>query len=277
MKSSVKSLLGHGLFASHLDAVLLRNAAVIVAFHRVQQADSSDSLSVGVAAFERHCRFYRRHFRVVPLRELVNRMTLGRSIDRLLAITFDDGYLDNFENASPVLEKLSLPATFFVVSEWIGSSVVPWWDRVRGVAHPWMQWEQVRELHRRGFEVGAHTRSHVDLGKVAPAEARDEVVGARLDIEEQLGARVDSFAYPYGGRKHVTETNREIVRRAGFRCCCSAFGGINPAGTDPLRLRRVPVSPWHTSPHHFGFEVATGRSVLDAQHQCSETSAATGF
>jgi len=274
MKSSVKRLLGRGLFAAHLDAVLLRNAAVIVAFHRIQDADASDSLSIDSATFERHCRFYQRHFDVVPLRELVYRIAQGQSIDRHLAITFDDGYRDNFENARPVLEKLSLPATFFVVTEWMGSDVVPWWDQARGVRHPWMTWDQVRALHRSGFEVGAHTRSHVDLGKASPGEARDEVLGARQELERQIGVRVDSFAYPYGGRQHVTEANREVVKDAGFRCCCSAFGGINPAGADPFRLKRVPVS--HTSPHQFGFEVATGRSVLAAQHQCSETSAATG-
>jgi peptidoglycan/xylan/chitin deacetylase (PgdA/CDA1 family) len=276
MKSSVKRLLGRGLFASHLDAVLLRNAAVIVAFHRIQETDASDSLSIDTATFERHCRFYRRYFNVVPLRELVHRITQGQSIDRYLAITFDDGYRDNFVNAKPVLEKLSLPATFFVVTEWMGTDVVPWWDRAQGVQHPWMNWDEVRALHRRGFEVGAHTRSHIDLGKVSSAEARDEVLGARQELERQIGVRVDSFAYPYGGRKHVTEANRAVVKDAGYRCCCSAFGGINPAGTDPFRLKRVPVSPWHTSPHQFGFEVATGRSVLASQHQCSEISEATG-
>ena len=276
MRSLVKSLLGHGLFAAKLDAILLRNAAVIVAFHRVQDTDPLDSLSIDAATFERHCRFYRRHFHVVPLRELVTRMSAGRPIDRLLAITFDDGYRDNFENARPVLEKLSLPATFFVVTEWMGTDVVAWWDRARGVSHPWMDWDQVRDLHRRGFDVGAHTRSHVDLGAVAPMAARDEVIGARLQLEQELGARADLFAYPYGGRRHVTETCREIVKSAGFRCCCSAFGGINPVGTDPFRLKRVPVSPGHRSPHQFGFEVATGRSVLAPQHQCSEISAATG-
>jgi peptidoglycan/xylan/chitin deacetylase (PgdA/CDA1 family) len=274
MKSSIKRLLGRGLFASHLDTVLLRNAAVIVAFHRIQETDASDSLSIDTATFERHCRFYKRYFNVVPLRELVYRITQGQPIDRYLAITFDDGYRDNFENARPVLEKLSLPATFFVVTEWMGTEVVPWWDRAHGVQHPWMNWDEVRALHRSGFEVGAHTRNHVNLGQVSPAEARDEVLGARLELECQIGVRVDSFAYPYGGRKHVTEANRAVVKDAGFHCCCSAFGGINPAGTDPFRLKRVPVS--HTSPHQFGFEVATGRSVLAAQHQCSETSEATG-
>lgn len=264
MKASFKRLLGQGLFAANLNAVLLRHAAVIVAFHRIQEADLSDSLTIDTAAFERHCRFFQRHFKVVPLRELVQRLEQGLRIDRHLAITFDDGYRDNFDNARPVLEKLSLPATFFVVTDWMGTDVVPWWDRARGVRHPWMTWDEVRTLHRSGFEVGAHTRTHVDLGKVCPEQAREEVLGARLELERQIGARVDSFAYPYGGRKHVTDANRDVVKTAGFRCCCSGFGGINPAGTDPFYLRRVPVSPWHTSPHQFGFEVATGRSILPA-------------
>ena len=276
MKSSVKNLLGHGLFASRLDAVLLRHSAVIVAFHRVQETGSDDSLSIDKVAFERHCRFYRRHFRVVPLRELVYRIAGGQPIDRHLAITFDDGYRDNYEQARPILERLSLPATFFVVSDWIESDVVPWWDRARDVRHPWMSWDEVRSLHRSGFEIGAHTASHVDLGKVSRSVARAEVLGGRLALERRLGARVDSFAYPYGGRKHLTEDNRDVVKSAGFKCCCSAFGGVNHAGTSPFRLKRVPVSPWHTSPHQFGFEVATGRSVLAAQHQCSEMSEVTG-
>lgn len=266
MKAAVKRLLGHGLFAVNLDAILLRNAAVVVAFHRVLDTDPSDSLSVDIAGFERHCRFYRRHFRVVPLRELVHRLEQGLPVHRHLAITFDDGYRDNFVNARPVLEKLSLPATFFVVSGWIGTATVPRWDRVRGVRHPWMTWDEVRALHRSGFEIGAHTRSHVDLGAVSPAVAREEVLGARLELEDRLGSRVESFAYPYGGRNDVTETTRAVVKRAGLRCCCSSFGGINRAGTNPFFLNRVPVTPWHASPHSFGFEVATGRSVLSDIH-----------
>ena len=270
MKASVKRLIGQGLFAARLNAVLLRNAAVVVAFHRVQDSDWSDSLTVDAAAFERHCRFFQRHFRVVPLRDLVYRLEQGLRVDRHLAITFDDGYRDNYENARPVLEKLSLPATFFIVSGWMGTDVVPWWDRVRGARHPWMTWDDVRTLHRGGFEIGAHTRTHVDLGAVGTAEARDEVLGARLELERQIAAPVDSFAYPYGGHRHVTDANREVVRHAGFRCCCSGFGGINPSGTDPFFLKRVPVTPWHASPHQFGFEVALGRSVLAHNHNAAQ-------
>lgn len=259
---TVKRLLGRSLFASHLDALLLRNAAVVVAFHRVLAgADVSDTLTVDPQTFEAYCKFFRRHFHVVPLRELIGNLERGRTPRRELAITFDDGYRDNYENALPILESLSLPATFFVVSRWVGSDVVPFWDRKLGVRHPWMTWTQIRDLQKRGFDIGAHTRTHVDLGMLSPTAAGDEIAGARTDLEEQLGTSVESFAYPFGGQDHITDANRAIVRAAGFRCCCSGFGGTITARTDPFYMPRVPISPWHASPHHFGLDVALGRSA----------------
>jgi len=259
----MKGLFGRTIFASGLDAVLLRDAAVVVAFHRVQErAEPDDGLTIGVDLFERYCRFFRRHFRVVPLREIVEKLERGERLKRELALTFDDGYRDNFEVAAPVLERLSLPAAFFLVTRWIGTDFVPWWDRERGARHPWMDWDQVRALHGKGFDVGAHTRTHADLGRVAGVEAEGEIAGARLDLERELAAPVDLFAYPYGGAGHLSDANREAVRAAGFRCCCSVLGGVNATGQSPFHLRRVPISPWYESPGQFGFELALGRSVL---------------
>src|SRR5262245_1326386 len=163
MTEAIKRLAGHTIFASRLDALFLRNTALVVAFHRVKNTPTVEGLTVSVAMFEWYCRFFSRHFHVVPLGTLVEKLQRGQKLHRELAITFDDGYLDNFANAAPILEKHSLPATFFVVTQWIGSVVVPWWDQKRGVRHPWMTWEQVRSRHRRGFDAGAHTRKHVDL------------------------------------------------------------------------------------------------------------------
>jgi peptidoglycan/xylan/chitin deacetylase (PgdA/CDA1 family) len=265
MKRAIAHLLGRSLFASRLDEVLLRNAAVVVAFHRVHDgAAGSDPLTVGVRQFEHYCEFFRRHFRVVALPDLVDRLVSGRPLRRRLAITFDDGYRDNFDNAAPVLERLALPATFFLATQLIGTEVVPWWDKRRGLRFPWMTWNQVRTLHRKGFDIGCHTQTHVDLGKTAPDTAWEEIVESRLDLEQQLAGRVESFAYPYGGRDNLTAENRELVKAAGFRCCCSAFGGTNGPETDPFHLQRIPISPAHASPHHFGFDVAVGRSFLPA-------------
>ena len=263
MTRRIRTLLGDCLFRTGLDAPLLGDAAVVVAFHRVRDgAPVSDGLTTSVTMFERYCRFFRRHFRVVALRELIVRMETGRHLRRTLAITFDDGYRDNYECAAPVLERLGLPATFFVVTDWMGSSVVPWWDEALGARHPWMTWENVRSLHQRGFQIGAHTRTHIDLGKVTGALANEEIAGSRCKLEDQLDAPVDAFAYPYGLRGNVTEANRALVKAAGFRCCCSAYGGTNPRGTDPFRVHRVPISPWFRSPSDLGLDVALGRSFL---------------
>jgi len=260
--STIKRLFGQSLFGSRLDAVLLRNAAVVVAFHRIRDnVAPSDPLTVDTATFERYCRFFRRHFRVVSLPELVSKLERGSPPNRELVITFDDGYRDNYENALPVLEKLSLPATFFLITQWIGTDFVPFWDEQLGVRYPWMTWDQARSLQRNGFDVGAHTRTHADLGKVSGRTAREEIVGGKLELERELRAPVRSFAFPYGRWTNLTEANRELVRVAGFRCCCSGFGGTVSRGTDPFHLPRVPISSWYDSPHQFGFDVALGRSL----------------
>ena len=261
MKRVIKDFGGRAVFAFRLDTLLLRNTALVVAFHRVQETTAdADGLTVDVATFERYGRFFRDHFRVTPLRVLVDKLERGLGVDRELAITFDDGYRDNFEQAAPVLERLGLPATFFVVTDWMGTDVVPWWDRQQGVRHPWMTWEQVRMLQQKGFDIGAHTRTHADLGRVADSDAKEEILGSRLELEDRLGTAVELFAYPYGAPNNLLERNRELIKDAGFRCCCSCFGGLNGRGSDPFQLRRVAVSSWYGSPHRFGFDVALRRT-----------------
>jgi len=261
MRARIKRFVGRTIFESRLDAFLLHNSAVVVTFHRVRDTEVTEGLTVGVDLFEAYCRFFKRYFNVVSLGNLVGKLESGATLNRELAITFDDGYRDNFEHAAPVLETLGLPATFFVVTQWMGSDVVPWWDHQIGVRYPWMTWDQVRCLHQRGFELGAHTRTHVDLGSVTDDEARREILGARWELEDQLSAKVELFAYPYGRMVNLIEENRSLVRGAGFRCCCSCFGGVTVPGTDPFDLRRVPISPSSPSPLQFGFELALGRSV----------------
>jgi peptidoglycan/xylan/chitin deacetylase (PgdA/CDA1 family) len=141
---------------------------------------------------------------------------------------------------------------------------VPWWDEMRGVRHSWMTWDQVRALHRSGFDIGAHTRTHVDLGKSSGDAARDEIFGSRRELEDRLSTRVDVFAFPYGRPDNCSEANRRLVQAAGFCCCCSCFGGVNGPGQDPFRLARIPISPWYLTPYQFGLETALGRTVMSA-------------
>jgi len=260
MKRRIKHHAGALTFGSRVAELLLRRQAVVVAFHRVHPEPDATGLTIGVEPFKHFCRFFAEHFRVVELAELVSRLERNLPVGRHLAITFDDGYRDNYEYAAPILRSLALPATFFVVSRWIGSEVVPWWDSAHGVRHPWMSWTQLSQLRDLGFTIGAHTQTHVDLGRVGAVEAEQQVRGARTELERQLGTPVDLFAYPFGGPRNMAEANREVIKRHGFRCCCSCYGGMTGPGTDPYYLRRVPITPWHATPHQLGLDLILRRT-----------------
>lgn len=259
MKSKIKHLAGQTLYRTHLYRAFMANAAVVVAFHRVS-TPALDGLTCDVEMFKRYSEFFAKYLNVVPLSDLIHKLEKGLPLDRELAITFDDGYQDNYLNAAPILKSMGLPATFFIATTFIGTDFVPWWDRKLSIRHPWMTWEQVADLHRQGFQIGAHTRTHADLGVISGEVAWEEIHGSRMDLEEKLSATINLFAYPYGRERQITEGNRDLVRKAGFHCSCSCYGGINRRGKNPFFLRRIPVGANYPSPYDFGFDLAFNRT-----------------
>jgi peptidoglycan/xylan/chitin deacetylase (PgdA/CDA1 family) len=254
-KGRVGSAFASVLYQVGLHRRMLRNHAMVVVFHRVDDRYPEDAITVPVARFAAMCRFFTRHFEVIGLGELLLLLEHRQPLRGQLVITFDDGYRDNHRVAAPLLEQLGLPACFFVTTGFIGSTEVPWWDHRSGIASEWMSWDEVRDLKRRGFEIGAHTMTHPDLGQLSGQEARKEIVGSKVALEAQLGGPVDLFAYPFGREAQITDANRALVADAGFRCCPSAFGGLVRRGDDPFRFRRLPVTGWYRSPGELGFEL----------------------
>lgn len=255
-KQQTRSLLGRALSVSRLHRLALKDVATIVAFHRVNDTIPEDGLTRGSRDFEDLCRLFRDNFDVLPLADMVSRLGRGASMARTLSITFDDGYLDNFEVAAPILKRLALPATFFVATHFLGSTTVPWWDEQLARQPGWMTWDHVCTLAREGFDIGAHTQRHVDLGKVSGADAQAEITGSHADILREIGTAPAHFAYPYGRVDNMLDSNRALVAAAGFTCCLSCHGGLARPGDDPFRLHRVPISPWYRTPQQFLFEVA---------------------
>jgi len=254
-----KIILGRLAFATGVYRAFFRRRAIIALFHRVDDALPDNPISCTRSAFETYCDFFRRHFRVVSLERLLEALARGEDVSRMLVITFDDGYADNREVAAVELARRGLPACFFIATEFIESARVPPWDQELGVRSRWMGWADVRALAEHGFEIGAHTMNHVDLGVVCGVAAEQEIAGSGRRLASQLGAAPPFFSYPFGRPDQITPANRDLVRAAGFACCLSAFGGSVRPGNDPFDLRRVPVSPWFQSPYQFGFETMLSR------------------
>lgn len=255
VKTKIKALAGSTLLRSGLYPRLFGDRAMIIAFHRIDDRYVGNPISYPVDGFQRFCLFFKKHFDVVTLDELLDDLEQGRSIRGKLVITFDDGYRDNFTTAAPILSELDLPATFFITTGFIGTDRVPWWDQEAGIASEWMTWEEVTRLSEMGFSIGAHTVNHVDLGVVQGEEARREIEDSRAHLEDRLGRPVDLFAFPYGRAHQLSDDNRAMIEELGFRCAPACEGGRVEPGDDPYGLRREPISPWFEGVGHFALDV----------------------
>jgi peptidoglycan/xylan/chitin deacetylase (PgdA/CDA1 family) len=256
VRRRIKAALGHVLYRTGLYRLAWRNRAIIVLFHRIDDRYPEDPITCTRRMFGAFCDFFKRYFDVISLGELLVRLRNREDISGSLVITFDDGYRDNYTVAAPELERQNLRACFFIATGFIGSEHIPWWDAQWSIPSQWMTWDEVRALRDRRFDVGAHTITHVDCGRLSRTEAVEEIVGSKAKLETETGSPVAFFAYPYGGPEQMTEENRSIVREAGFECCMAAYGGVVARGDDPLRLKRAPINNWYLSPYQFGFEAA---------------------
>lgn len=173
--------------------------------------------------------------RVVPLAEVA----LGQSDASRVAITFDDGYADFASEAFPRLAARALPSTVFLATDYVGDVARTFNGR------SCLTWPQVRELHAKGVEFGSHTASHPQLHEVSPARVRQEVQRSKAVIEDQLGAAVAAFSYPYAfpeADPSFCERLCDILRECGYRYGVSTIIGRVDASSERYALPRVPVN-----------------------------------
>jgi len=104
-----------------------------------------------------------------------------------------------------------------------------------------LSWDQIRELHASGVEIGCHTVSHPILSTLSRSEQESEIRQSRQRIEEELGEAPDLFAFPNGSRRDYDLDTLEILRSEGFKAACTTIRGPNIPGCDPLQLKRIGV------------------------------------
>ena len=165
---------------------------------------------------------------------------------RRAALTFDDGYLDNVTVGAPLLDRLGVPATVFVVSADVGRTQVRWDESGDKLPGDLMDWTDLQHLRERGWEVGSHGHEHVHLAPRLPGAQAESARLGRESIERRLGVAPSSFAYAYGSFTDVTVS---AVRDAGFACAVTAARGSHGTDLDMYRLRRMPCGGRRA--HHY--------------------------
>jgi len=143
-------------------------------------------------------------YTTITIKQLVSTLTKGSPLpDRPVVITFDDGNLDVYEQAYPIMEKLSYIGSVYVVANRLNTD-------------GFLQKEQLEEMVASGWEVGSHSMTHADLVR-NHAQVRREILQSRLDLNELLGIEVETFAYPFGlTDTYISDKVQDYGYRAGL-------------------------------------------------------------
>lgn len=228
-------------------------ALPILMFHSVSEAPQrarTPSLYLSPRRFRAYLRYIARlGFRGVSMGQASRRWLGGdaaKARERLVVLTFDDGFADNFEEALPVLQEHGFTATCYVASDYLGGHNA--WDAdVLGVRTPMMTRQQLLAWHDAGMEVGAHTRSHRDLSADGDGVTlREEIGGSKKDLEDLLGSAVDHFSYPFG-RYHPAAV--AAVREAGFSTAVTVRDRRARMSDDRFELPRLYVGGTYPMPY----------------------------
>lgn len=289
---------------------------VVLVYHRVVDdktpQDGRFDIERGVPAsvFEAHVRFMLKQFKPIQASQALDPSPEGPRF----AVTLDDGYEDNFRVAAPILRRMGVPATFFVVSDYVGTDRLFWWEQIadamrrtrvpqldvmsaapdllnshslapslplrtreersmayerlcaavrarshrelprhldrlvralevtpreEGRDYAMMNWAQLKELLRQGFEIGGHTASHANVVNADVEMLEREVVSSLDAIARRLQAPVPTFAYPYGYFPRSDDATTSALKTAGCRAAFTGVKGVVSGRSDALRLPRT--------------------------------------
>jgi peptidoglycan/xylan/chitin deacetylase (PgdA/CDA1 family) len=154
----------------------------------------------------------------ISMDQYMLRLKLHEQIDRVVLVTFDDGYSDQYQYAVPILARYGYSATFFVNTATIGR-------------RNHLSWQQLRDMEDGGMSIEPHGVDHVDLAALPPERQAFEIGHCVASLREHLGEPIVAFAYPSGAFDAAT---MRIVAGSGM-----AFGFT----TDPARRL------WSNSPY----------------------------
>lgn len=220
---------------------------VVLCYHSIHP--SLPFASATPELFQQHLRWLSAHCEVVPLRALhTDTRPPSSRAKPVVAITFDDGYEDNYTHAFPLLREARMAATIFLTTGLIDADpgVIRTFCDLYEVAPEaviGLSWPQIHEMRQGGMEFGAHTHTHPNLSFIRAARASTEIRRSKDILEDHLREPIVSFAYPFGRWGiHFDARTVDAVAELGFeRAVAIQYRGVRP-GDSPLRIPRFAVT-----------------------------------
>lgn len=186
----------------------------VLMYHNLAESypAGSEGANITPKLFEEHMLgILDRGYTPIFVADYYNSVQRGEALpEKPIIVTFDDGYLSNYEIAYPILKRLNIPATIFVVTSTIGATT-----ESGAVSTPHFNWAQAREMQDSGIiDIHSHSHTHRNMTAISPAELQEELRLSRYLIERNLNKNCFVFSYPFGGYNEVT---KNLCRYAGYR------------------------------------------------------------
>ncbi|UCF79326.1 MAG: polysaccharide deacetylase family protein [Candidatus Eiseniibacteriota bacterium] len=194
-----------------------RSRLPILLYHKVDRRFECGGTWVTPRQFERHVRFLKENgYSFVTLEKVVSEALLPT---RSVAITFDDGYLALKDFAFPVLRDYDVPASVFIVTEFVGKENL--WDvNVGWRRFEHLAWRDIETAAASGTRFYSHSATHRDLTRLGTSELRSELVGSRETIERSLSQPVPYLSYPFGIYNALVA---RVARESGYEAAFTLF------------------------------------------------------
>jgi peptidoglycan/xylan/chitin deacetylase (PgdA/CDA1 family) len=261
-----------------------RGRALVLLYHRIADPPSRDrwSLCVSPSRFAAHMRWLRANAQPERLSGITSALRSRRLPDRVVAVTFDDGYREQWTAAAPVLRELAIPATFFIAGELSIDGESFWWEVLdASLEAARIPDAEAEALHRRlmradtaerrrvladlppgrtplpaplsvsemyklaqesGVEIGAHGHSHRTLAGLPVEQMRFEMAENMSFLSAVARSPIRSFAYPFGGP--AARDASRVFDELGIEAAVTVETAPVTSESDPLAMPRVAVGDW---------------------------------
>jgi len=187
--------------------------------------------SITIDQFESQMNYlYENEYQTLTLQELLPLATncqfkKNQNLDRSVVITFDDGYVDNYLYAYPILKECKFKGTFFVIVNKIGST-------------QFLSWDQLLEMQDQGFEIQSHTLNHKPLESLSSHLIKVELEDSRKILERRLGKAVRFISFPHGSYNKVV---LQLAKNLGYCGGCTSNIGYFEPSSNPFKIKRIAI------------------------------------
>jgi len=165
-------------------------------------------------------------------------------------LTFDDGYIDNYNEALPLLQKYQMSAVVFPISNWLGKENK--WEAMGKQTTTTMSAKQLKRWQEAGMEVGAHTMDHPFLTGCSADHLLLECEQSKKHLEKLLATPIHFLCYPYG---YFNKSVQQAAKAAGFKAAFAICNNIPLFSINLYTLPRIPI-PAHQSLREFRWKVS---------------------